>query len=56
MVDQFRRGIKRIILHPNAWQAMDATYRRYRFRRFPYGIVYRVDAVANTAIIVAVMH
>jgi plasmid stabilization system protein ParE len=56
MVDQFRRGIERIILHPNAWQALDATYRRYRLRRFPYGIVYRVDAVANTAIIVAVMH
>lgn len=53
MLDRFRRGVKRIILHPDAWQPMDATYRRYRLHRFPYGIVYRLDRVSNT---VAVMH
>lgn len=56
MIDEFRRGVDRIILHPNAWQPLDLTYRRYRLHRFPYGIVYRVDADSGTAMIVAVMH
>lgn len=56
MVEEFRRGVERIILHPNAWQPLDTTYRRYRLHRFPYGIVYRADAAAGTAMIVAIMH
>lgn len=56
MVDEFRRGVERILTHPNAWQALDSTYRRYRLRRFPYGIVYRVDAPADRVLIIAIMH
>ena len=55
MVEEFRRGVDRILLHPNGWQRLDETYRRYRLHRFPYGIVYRADP-AGTAIIIAVMH
>lgn len=56
MIEEFRRGVERIILHPNAWQALDAVYRRYRIGRFPFGIVYRADAAKKTAMIVAFMH
>jgi len=53
---QFRRGIDRILTYPNAWQAIDETYRRYRINRFPYGIVYRIDSDSDTFVVVAVMH
>jgi plasmid stabilization system protein ParE len=53
---EFRLGIDRILEYPNAWQRLDSTYRRYRLHRFPYGVVYRVDAKAQCAVVVAVMH
>jgi plasmid stabilization system protein ParE len=56
MVEEFRRGVDRVIEFPNAWQPLDTTYRRYRLNRFPYGIVYRVDEAANQFVIVAIMH
>ena len=56
MVEEFRRGVDRILIHPNAWQPLDETYQRYRLHRFPYGIVYRADLATGTALIVAVMH
>ena len=55
-IDEYRRGVELMLEHPNAWQLLDETYRRYRLHRFPYGIVYRVDRAANQIIIVAVMH
>jgi plasmid stabilization system protein ParE len=54
-VEEFRRGVARVLEHPNAWQALDAIYRRYRLHRFPYGIVYRVDWETQRVIIVTVM-
>jgi plasmid stabilization system protein ParE len=54
MLNEFRRGVDQIITYPNAWQALDDTYRRCRLHRFPYGIVYRVDLSA--IVIVAFMH
>jgi plasmid stabilization system protein ParE len=55
-VDEFRRGLERILQHPHAWQPLDDIYRRYRLHRFPYGIVYRVDNSTNQIVIVTVMH
>lgn len=55
-IEEFRRGVDRILEHPHAWQPLDATYRRYRLHRFPYGIIYRVDVTAKQIIIVAIMH
>jgi len=55
-LDEFRRSVECILEHPGAWQPLDATYRRYRLHRFPYGIVYRVDASAGRVVIVAIMH
>lgn len=56
MVDEFRRAVERILKHPHAWQPMDETYRRCRLHRFPYGIIYRVDAAADEVVIIAIMH
>jgi plasmid stabilization system protein ParE len=53
---QFRLGVDRILTHPNAWQSLGATYRRYRLNRYPYGIVYRVDLNSDTIVIVAFMN
>jgi plasmid stabilization system protein ParE len=56
LVEEFRRGVDLILAHPHGWQPLDETYRRYRLHRFPYGIVYRVDARATELVIVALMH
>ena len=36
---EYRRGIERICRFPNAWAPIDDVYRRFRLRRFPYGLV-----------------
>jgi plasmid stabilization system protein ParE len=56
LVEEFRRGVDRILEQPAAWQPLDDTYRRYRLHRFPYGIIYRVNEVADEIMIVAIMH
>ena len=56
LLDEFRRGVDRILQFPNGWQALDMIYRRYRLRRFPYGIVYRLDSASDQIVIVAMMH
>jgi plasmid stabilization system protein ParE len=45
MVMEFRRGVERVLEHPESWQPLDDTYRRYRLHRFPYGIVYIVSRI-----------
>ena len=55
-IEEFRHGVANILEHPDAYQPLDATYRRCRLHRFPYGIVYRIDPDARQVIIVAVMH
>lgn len=55
-LNEFRRGIERVQQYPTGWQALDVTYRRYRLNHFPYGIVYRLDTVADRIVIVAIMH
>lgn len=56
LIDEFRRGVEKVLQHPAAWHPLGATYRRYRLHRFPYGIVYRIDSAADRVVVVAVMH
>lgn len=35
-------GVDRIEEYPEAWQSFGPRTRRYRLRRFPYGLVYRL--------------
>jgi toxin ParE1/3/4 len=40
-LDEYCEGINQIIQNPKAWQSLDKSYRRYRLRRFLYGVIYR---------------
>ena len=54
-VDAFRRAADQILEYPRGWRPLDNVYRQCRLRRFPYGIIYRVDEAAGQIVIVAVM-
>jgi toxin ParE1/3/4 len=56
LLDEFRRGIDRILELPVGWARIDRTYRRYRLNRFPYGIVYWESAPTQKIVVVAFMH
>jgi hypothetical protein len=47
-------GVDHIRDFPNAWQSLGRGYRRYRLKRFPYGLVYKVGKEQTN--IFAVMH
>jgi len=49
-----REGIGQVVRFPHAWQRVEGGCRRYRLRRFPYGLVYRV--LGDDVLFVAVMH
>jgi plasmid stabilization system protein ParE len=51
---EFRRGVEKILLNPNAWQLLEEDCRRYRLKRFPYGVVY--DVQGDEIFVLAVMH
>jgi plasmid stabilization system protein ParE len=53
-LDEVEAAIGRILRMPHAWQIVGRRTRRCRADRFPYGLVYRVEA--DVALIVAVMH
>jgi plasmid stabilization system protein ParE len=46
-LEEFRRAVDRIIKHPTAWALLDEETRRCQLRRFPYGVVYEIDVVAD---------
>ncbi len=47
-------GFNQIQNLPSAWAILTGNVRRYLLRRFPYGIVYRVEA--DRIFVLAVMH
>ena len=47
-------SIERIIAHPKAWVVLEDEVRRCLSRRFPYGVLYTVDA--EDIFILAVMN
>jgi plasmid stabilization system protein ParE len=51
---EVRAAIRRILLHPEAWFALDEEIRRCRIHRFPYGIIYTVEK--EEVLINSVMH
>jgi len=55
-LEEFRRAVDLIIANPGAWHLVEPPYRRCRFHRFPYGILYRVDQTRHRVIVLAVMH
>lgn len=53
-MEEFRKGISRIIENPEAWTAISPNARRCLLNKFPYGIIYEMER--DTILIVAVMH
>ena len=51
---EVRIGLARIEEFPEAWQLFGRRVRRYRLRRFPYGLVY--SQIGSEILIVTVMH
>lgn len=50
------RSINRIAAFPNAFQSVSKRLRRCLASKFPYGIIYRYDADAETLLVVAFSH
>lgn len=44
----------KIIAQPNAWHPLGEGIRRYRLNRFPYGLIYSVEA--DEVLVIAVAH
>ena len=53
-IGEVRAAIRRILAHPEAWSALDDEFRRCRTSRFPYGLIYTIQA--DQVLIVSVMH
>ncbi len=53
-IAEARATIRRVLAHPHAWQPLEEEIRRCRTHRFPYGIIYSVEA--GEVIVISVMH
>ena len=51
---EFDRAMELVIAMPHAWLPVDAEYRRYLLRRFPYALIYRLDG--SLVIVTSVFH
>ncbi|MCX6902012.1 MAG: type II toxin-antitoxin system RelE/ParE family toxin [Verrucomicrobia bacterium] len=53
-IGEVRASIRLILSHPQAWCPLGAEFHRCRTRRFPYGVIYTIEA--DHILIVSVMH
>jgi plasmid stabilization system protein ParE len=53
-LQEVRATIRRILIHPEAWFALDQEIRRCRTHRFPYGVIYTFER--DEVLIISVMH
>jgi toxin ParE2 len=53
-LDEFESGVSKITATPHAWHPLGSRLRRFRLRRFPYGIIYLV--ATEEIVIIAVAH
>ncbi len=53
-LDEVRQGRAQILAFPNAWHPLEGGIRRYRLKRFPYGLIYSVES--NEIVVIAVAH
>jgi toxin ParE2 len=54
LLDEVETARARIVERPHAWQKLGDGARRFRLRRFPYGLIYLVDG--EDIVILAVAH
>ena len=55
-IDEIRTARKRIAERPQAWRLLSDGVRRFRLRRFPYGLIYVVEADEIVVLAVAHLH
>jgi len=53
-LDEIEEGLMRIQQFPYAWPTYESEYRRYLLKRFPFGLIYRVES--EKIFILAVAH
>ena len=53
-IEEFRRGIKRILNYPYAWSFIQDNVRKCVLKKFPYNIIYAIED--ELIIILAVAH
>jgi plasmid stabilization system protein ParE len=55
-LDEVEEGLQRIQQFPRLWPVYDGEYRRYLLRRFPFGLIYRIDPEQIFIMAVAHLH
>jgi toxin ParE1/3/4 len=53
-LDEVEEGLQRIQQFPRLWPIYKGEYRRYLLKRFPFGLIYRIDP--EQIFIIAVAH
>ena len=51
---EVKRAIKSIVESPNMWPVLEGTLRRRLLKRFPFGVLYKIEPEA--IIIIAIAH
>ncbi len=54
--DEIRLTLERIKHFPDAWQTLSENTRRCQTRRFPYGVIYRVEPDGILVVAIAHLH
>lgn len=52
--DAVYAALERIEKHPSAWRQLSPNTRRHRIQKFPYGVIYAVEA--DELLIIAIAH
>lgn len=55
-LDDIEQALQSIQQFPQLWSVYDGEYRRYLLKRFPYGLVYRLDVARILIVAVAHLH
>jgi len=55
-LDEVEEGLERIQQFPRLWPIYESEYRRYRLKRFPFGLMYRIGPEQIFSMVVAHLH
>jgi toxin ParE1/3/4 len=55
-LDEVEEGLPRIQRFPQLWPIYEGDYQRYLLKRFPYGLIYRIDPEQIFIMAVAHLH
>jgi plasmid stabilization system protein ParE len=55
-LDDIEQALSSIQQFPQLWSVYNGEYRRYLLKRFPYGLVYRIDEARILIVAVAHLH